>query len=455
MASFIFDIGKTNIKAYVLDESGNELWSRANENTSNDNPPYLHINVENIWQWLLQSLTLAAKEFTIDAINISTHGACAVLIDSQGELALPVIDYEAEVLNENVDDYLAIRPGFKHTLSPNLPSGLNLGRQLWWLKANYPQQFKQTSTLLMYPQYWAWKLSSIAATERTSLGCHTDLWQPQQDAYSRLVDALEIKALFPKLVDNYQPLGTVTEEISQLTGLPANCLVFPGVHDSNASLASHLFGRADSALTAVSSGTWIITLSTQAKLDNLNEQQDMLANVAVTAKPVACARFMGGREFDHICKVTQTDITKPLDVNDLQTTIISQQMVLPGFVPGCGPLPNRTGEIPQSAECGKALATLYTALMIDYELDLLAAQGDIYFGSTGHKNRLLCEVLAQLRPKESMFIANKTSGTVHGCWALTRWHKPIVTEGDYDAVVPAKLSGLDAYKARWRETLAI
>jgi L-fuculokinase len=30
----------------------------------------------------------------------------------------------------------------------------------------------------MYPQYWAWRLSGAAASEATSLGCHTDLWDP-------------------------------------------------------------------------------------------------------------------------------------------------------------------------------------------------------------------------------------------------------------------------------------
>jgi L-fuculokinase len=30
----------------------------------------------------------------------------------------------------------------------------------------------------MYPQYWAWRLCGAAASEATSLGCHTDLWHP-------------------------------------------------------------------------------------------------------------------------------------------------------------------------------------------------------------------------------------------------------------------------------------
>lgn len=30
----------------------------------------------------------------------------------------------------------------------------------------------------MYPQYWALRLTGIAANEVTSLGCHTDLWNP-------------------------------------------------------------------------------------------------------------------------------------------------------------------------------------------------------------------------------------------------------------------------------------
>ena len=40
--------------------------------------------------------------------------------------------------------------------------------------------------VLLLPQYFAWRLCDVMASEVTSLGCHSDLWRPLERAYSRL-----------------------------------------------------------------------------------------------------------------------------------------------------------------------------------------------------------------------------------------------------------------------------
>ncbi len=57
----------------------------------------------------------------------------------------------------------------------------------------FPGDFARVSTILTYPQYWAFRLTGVAANEVTSLGCHTDLWNPTAGAYSSLVDTLGIR----------------------------------------------------------------------------------------------------------------------------------------------------------------------------------------------------------------------------------------------------------------------
>ncbi len=39
--------------------------------------------------------------------------------------------------------------------------------------------FSRAAHTLLYPQFWAWRLSGVMASEVTSLGCHSDLWLPQ------------------------------------------------------------------------------------------------------------------------------------------------------------------------------------------------------------------------------------------------------------------------------------
>ena len=86
-------------------------------------------------------------------------------------------------------DYDAVRPPFAETGTPRLPIGLNLGAQLFWQAERFPDEFAKVATILIYPQYWAFRLSGVAANEATSLGCHTDLWNP---AHGRFFDAWSI-----------------------------------------------------------------------------------------------------------------------------------------------------------------------------------------------------------------------------------------------------------------------
>ncbi len=71
------------------------------------------------------------------------------------------------------------------TGSPALPLGLNLGIQLNHLEqADRP--WPDTLYIVSWPQYWAWRLSGVMASEVTSLGCHSDLWRPLENRYGEL-----------------------------------------------------------------------------------------------------------------------------------------------------------------------------------------------------------------------------------------------------------------------------
>ena len=482
MHTFIFDIGKTNLKCHVLDGHGTSLWSASQANEVIDADPYPHFAIEDIWQWLQQALKSAAEQYLITAINISTHGACAVLLDTNGQLVLPVLDYEYQALDESTDHYDKVRPDFATSYSPRLPAGLNLGRQLWWLKHHYPQAFSATSQLLLYPQFWAWKLSGIMAIERTSLGCHTDLWLPAENNYSSLIDDLELRHALPALANNDDAIGTILAEVAATTGLPEKCQIYAGVHDSNASLASHLYGRAfcentgndkNQTFAIVSAGTWVITMAMGANPANLIEARDMLANVNVYGEAVCCARFMGGREFEQICQLTGAAATDPVDTSDIEQLIAEQMYALPSFVAGCGPYPTHKGELycaltqasgqAKHITNGKALATLYTALMIDTQLDLLTVTGDIIFGSTSKKNPLICQLLAQLRPHQRILMSGDEASTVKGCWSLTRKSQnsnqtntqPLgnAPNCSYEIAVPCNIAELSSYRAIWHNLI--
>ena len=88
-------------------------------------------------------------------------------------------------------------------------------------------------------------------------------------------------------------LGPVRPELAAATGLPRDCRVIAGIHDSNASFLPHLVAR-PAPFTVLSTGTWVIAMAAGAALDRLDPAADMLANVDARGEPVPTARFMGG-----------------------------------------------------------------------------------------------------------------------------------------------------------------
>lgn len=454
MYTFILDIGKTNIKGQVIDESGGLAWSRSCANVVNDGGPYPHFDVEGIWYWLQSTLAEAAQAFAIHAINVTTHGACALLLDESGQPVLPALDYEHSAIARDTPDYDAVRPAYASTLSPNLGAGLNLGRQLWWLKKNFPEAFSSARWLLLYPQYWAYRLTGIAAAEVTSLGCHTDLWEPRAGRYSSLVSRLEIEDKLPPLVEATRSLGPVLPSVARELGLPVECRVYAGVHDSNAGFARYLAAGLREPFTVMSTGTWVVAMMSAGSLDVLQEQRDMLANVSVVGRPVACARFMGGREFERLCQITGADPNDPVSAVEVQRIVDDGVYACPPFVVGSGPFKESQsggGVVTGAVASGASLATLYLALVMDYQLDLLEAHGNILFGGVAQKNPLLCRLLAQLRPHQPVLAGDDTASTIRGAWCLTRWQQPMphcIT--DFAPVAPADVARLQEYRRQWR-----
>ena len=124
-----------------------------------------------------------------------------------------------------------------------MPRGLNLGRQVFYLERHFPAEFATARAFLAYPQYFAWRLSGIMASEVTSLGAHTDLWRPTEGGLSTMVDRRGWRRLFPPMRHAWDTLGTLRLEVAAATGLAPEVRVICGAHDSNASLVPFLRSR--------------------------------------------------------------------------------------------------------------------------------------------------------------------------------------------------------------------
>lgn len=441
----VLDIGKTNVKLVVLDAAGRTEWQDETANTVLPGPPYPHFDIDGIWHWVLDALSRAGRDHAIDAILPVTHGAAAVPVDSGGE-ALPALDYEYDG-PEGDAEYDRIRPSFAETLSPALPGGLNIGRQLHWLKTAHPALWSKAAAVLLYPQYWCRRLGGRAVSEFTSIGCHTDLWVPARGEFSSLARAEGWDALFPPFEPAGADLGPIGADIARHTGLMPDCRVLNGLHDSNASYLRYLSTRSR-PFTVLSTGTWIITMSgmESGEPPPLDPKRDTLANVDVNGKPVPCARFMGGREYAAISPTKDVAAT----IQDIQTLIDSGTMALPSLAGHSGPFPHAKGRIanPPDSDAGRtALAALYCALMTRTCIELVDGRGDIVVDGPFARNGLYCGIVAALFPDRRVIPAVPGVGTAAGVATL------IMNAGKSDAdqspVSPLPLIDLDAYSRAW------
>lgn len=180
----VFDVGKTNAKLTLWDPSGRQLECRARANDVIRAASYTALDVAGIEQWLADTLTAYARRADVGAIVPVGHGAAAVLVHKDRLFAAPM-DYEYDTDRTVRLQYIAERNDFARTGSPLLPHGLNLGIQLHSLEP-LTGPWNADLRILLWPQYWSWRLCGVMASETTSLGCHTDLWNPFEQCYSEL-----------------------------------------------------------------------------------------------------------------------------------------------------------------------------------------------------------------------------------------------------------------------------
>ena len=450
----VIDIGKTNAKLALVDlDTLSEVAVRTTPNTVLTDGLYPHFDCDRIWSFILDGIAAFNRDTPVDAISVTTHGCAAALIGENGALAMPVLDYEFSGPDELDVEYAAVRPPFSETGTPRLPLGLNLGAQIFWQERAFPGEFAKVRSILTYPQYWAWRLSGVAASEVTSLGCHSDLWNPHRRAFSSLVANQGWEKKFAPVRRAGERLGAVLPELSAKLGLKAGVRVHCGIHDSNASLYPHLLQR-PAPFSVVSTGTWVIAMSVGGRADSLDAARDCLLNVNALGDPVPSARFMGGREFSTLVQGTE-DCTDA----DLSYVLDRCVMLLPSVQQGSGPFPHReyswTGnEAELTPGQHFAAVSLYLAMMSAICLELTGAAGPVIVEGPFAKNRVFGAMLSVATEREVLASSGSATGTSIGAALLA-------AEGMNPDIAFAAISpppslseGMMRYAGKWRQATA-
>jgi len=452
-AAMVLDVGKTHAKLSLVDGDGAVIATRARANAAPVRDGRRALDAEGIWAWFLATAAELAKLAEVRAIVPVGHGAAAALVIGD-DLAAPVLDYEVSPPHDIFAAYERERGPFTETFSPSLPQGLNLGRQLYWQERLYPEVWPAKASALLWPQYWAWRLCGEMASEVTSLGCHTDLWRPGAGGFSGLALRRSWAERLGPLRAAGDVLGVVRSELASALGLAADCAVLCGLHDSNASL--HAVRGAEAvaggAFSLVSTGTWFVAFQVgSAGLPALDPARDTLANVAVDGRPVASARFMGGREYSAI---VEDDFGAGASLADARAVVARGVMATPSFAPGCGPYPDGRGRLvgePSSAGERAAVAALHLALMTDACLSLVRSEGPIVLEGRFAADAVFPAALAALRPDQPVLVCMGGDGVALGAARL--WRPDAARGLALTPVAPLDVD-LAGYAERWREAAA-
>ena len=457
----VLDAGKTNAKLTLWDSAGRPLARRVRPNGNHQSGGYRALDAQGIENWAIETLSEFARLGDIGAIIPVGHGAAAALILDDRLFTAPM-DYEQDIDTAEHDRYAAQRDAFRETGSPLLPQGLNLGIQLHLLE-RLTGPWPDGLVILPWPQYWAWRLCGVPASEVSSLGCHTDLWKPLRGEYSDLAKRRGWSERMAPLRAAGEKLGYLSAEWASRTGMPEDCVVLCGLHDSNAALLAargHSQIR-DGDATVLSTGTWFVamrslTARNSIDLSNLDEARDCLVNVDVQGQPIPSARFMGGRELELISHESAHELAHHQaqeSIGRLPALLAKGAAAKPTFAGGFGPFPRARGEWrnkPGDAGDQRAIADLYLALMADACLDLIGSRDTLLIEGRFAEAVIFAGALAALRPEQKLFISN-TQDVPYG--ALRLLHPELAPSAPLLPVAPLDID-FRGYAHAWREHAA-
>lgn len=297
----IFDVGKTNKKLFLFDESYRIVFERSarfNEIVDEDGFPCE--NLESLRLSVFDSLSEISrlKELQVKAINFSSYGASLVVMGEEDKPVCPLYNYlkpyPGELLEGFYNKYGGEEKFDLQTASPSLGS-LNSGLQLYRLKMEKPELFSRTKYALHLPQYLSFLLTGKYYSDLTSIGCHTAMWDFEKNRYHEWIQKEGIAAKLAPI----QPATHIHKAISP----GENYSVGIGLHDSSAALIPYLLNFKE-PFVLISTGTWCISLNpfnhSPLTIDEL--KKDCLQFLDYHGRPVKASRLFSGHEHEQQLK---------------------------------------------------------------------------------------------------------------------------------------------------------
>ena len=292
----VFDIGKTNKKFFLFDDEYNEVYrDYVNLPLTVDEDGFETEDIQALRHWMKNTFDAILENslYDIHTLNFSSYGASFVHLDYKGKPLTPLYNYikdlPAEITEEFYKKYGDELTIGAQTASPQ--SGmLNSGMQLYWIKKTKPEIFAQIKYSLHLPQYLSYLFTGIPVSEYTSIGCHTNLWNFDEEDYHQWVKEEGIVQLLPPIVPTSASINTTYNNKKLKIGV--------GIHDSSSALLPYILSKKKPFLL-LSTGTWSIALNpfNAESLSREDIANNCLNYLRIDGKRVKASRFFMGNEY--------------------------------------------------------------------------------------------------------------------------------------------------------------
>lgn len=294
--TLVFDIGKTNKKAFVFDEDFRQLeeeYIQIDQVRDEDGFPCDDLRA--IVDWVRTVLHEKRNKYDtlLSKVNFTCYGASLVHLDHEDQPLTVLYNYlkpyPSDLLWRFTTQY-GLAADFREAVASPVMGMLNSGLQLYWLKYTSPEVYAQVKVSLHLPQYLSFLFSNELHSDYTSIGCHTLLWDYRKSDYHAWVYAEGF----------HEKLAPIVSDASATVASPLyeRLAVGYGVHDSSAALLTYT-RLVREPFVLLSTGSWNVCMcpSNRSALPSDAPEADCLNFLTPEGDTVRASRAFIGTEY--------------------------------------------------------------------------------------------------------------------------------------------------------------
>lgn len=235
------DAGTGSVRSVIFDESFNQIAVAQREWTHKEDPRYegaIDFDVENNAALMIDTIRQAITTSGIDgkdilAISTTSMREAFVLYDEDGNEIWAVSNVDARASKE-VFELKEISEDIEKEIYDISGQTFALGAipRLLWVKNNLPDIYRKAKAITMLNDWIIYRLTGVLSIEPSNASTTGILDANKRNWDMSILEKCGLKQdMYPPIYESGTPVGNITKEIAERTGLSGNCTVVVGGGD--------------------------------------------------------------------------------------------------------------------------------------------------------------------------------------------------------------------------------